>query len=105
MATPVGIFKNQLISYMRFGRVVVITGSVDVGSVQDPTIGYPTGNHYTIATIPYLLPAGAAPLATYCMNAGADAQAWVEGRNIMFKTTINPFPNVIFMSGAFILNY
>lgn len=103
MATPVGIFKNQLISYMRFGRVVVITGSVDVGSVQDPTIGYPEGNHYTIASIPYTPFGEVAPLATYCMNAGADAQAWVVKGSIVLKTTINPFPNVIYISGAFIM--
>lgn len=88
---------------MRFGRIVVISGSVDVGKVQDPTTGYPTGNHYTIATIPYLLPAGAAPLATYCMNAGADAQAWVENGNIVFKSTRDPYSNAIYVSGAFIM--
>lgn len=89
---------------MRFGRVVVVTGSVDVGSVQDPTIGYPEGNHYAIASIPYSPLGGAAPLAAYCMNGAADAQVWVENTgNIVFKSTRDPFSNAIYISGAFIM--
>ena len=88
---------------MRFGRIVVITGSVDVGSVQDST-GYPEGNHYAIASIPYPPLGGAAPLAAYCTNASADAQVWVENTGyIVFKSTRNAFPDVIYISGAFIM--
>lgn len=102
-ATPVGIFKNQSISYMRGGRIVVVTGWVNTGSVQDPTTGYPEGNHYTIASIPYTPLGGAAPLAAYCMNGAADAQVWVENGNIVFKSTRDPFSNAIYVSGAFIM--
>lgn len=75
-ATPYGKFKNQSISYMRFGRIVVVTGSVDLGSVQDQN-GYPEGAHYAIASIPYTPLGGTASLAAYCTNASADAQVWV----------------------------
>lgn len=102
-ATPYGKFKNQSISYMRFGRIVVVTGWVNTGSVQDPTTGFPEGNHYTIASIPYTPLGGAAPLATYCINAAADAQVWVENGNIVFKSTRDPFSNAIYMSGVFII--
>ena len=101
-ATPVGIFKNQSISYMRFGRIVVVTGWVNTASVQDPTTGFPEGNHYAIASIPYTPLGGAAPLAAYCMNGAADAQVWVEDGNIVFKSTKDPFSNAIYISGAFI---
>ena len=88
---------------MRFGKIVVVTGWVNTGSVQDPTTGFPEGNHYTIASIPYAPLGGAAPLATYCMNGAADAQVWVEGGNIVFKSTRDPFSNAIYISGAFIM--
>ena len=102
-ATPFGKYKNQSISYMRFGRIVVITGSVDVGSVQDST-GYPEGNHYAIASIPYPPLGGTASLSAYCTNASADAQVWVENTGyIVFKSTRNAFPDVIYISGAFIM--
>ena len=93
----------QSISYMRFGRIVVVTGWVNTGTVQDPTKGYPLGTHYTIATIPFTPHGGAAPLAAYCTNAESGAQVWVEGTNIVFKSQIDPFSNAIYIAGAFII--
>lgn len=91
---------------MRFGRIVVVTGSVNVGSVQD-SAGYPEGDHYAIASIPYNPLGGVAPLAAYCTNASADAQVWVEKventEYIVFKSTRNAFPDLIYISGAFII--
>jgi hypothetical protein len=88
---------------MRFGRIVVVTGSVDVGSVQD-SAGYPEGNHYAIASIPYTPLGGTASLTAYCTNASADAQVWVENTGyIVFKSTRNAFPDLIYISGAFIM--
>lgn len=89
---------------MKFGRIVVVTGWVNTGAVQNPTTGYPLGQHFAIATIPFTPLGGAAPLATYCMNAAADAQVWVENGNIIFKSTIDPFSNAIYIAGAFITN-
>ena len=88
---------------MKFGRIVVVTGWVNAGAVQNPTTGYPLGQHFAIATIPFKPYGGAAPLAAYCTNAESGAQVWVEDTTIVFKSQIDSFPNAIYLAGAFII--
>lgn len=102
-ATPYGVFTTQDIKYIKFGRIVVVTGWVNTGAVQNPTTGYPLGQHFAIATIPFKPYGGSAPLAAYCTNAESGAQVWVEDTNIVFKSQIDPFSNAIYLAGAFIV--
>ena len=102
-ATPYGVFTTQDIKYIKFGRIVVVTGWVDVGAVQ-PSEGYPTGNRYTVATIPYTPYAKYAALSGFCTNSTTNADVLVEPGKITFKmTSSNPYPDVIYISGAFIM--
>lgn len=72
---------------MRFGKIVVVTGWVNTGAVQNPTTGYPLGQHFAIATVPFKPYGGSAPLAAYCTNAESGAQVWVEDNSLIKKLT------------------
>jgi len=101
-ATPFGIFKNQSIDYIKIGKLVIISGYVDAGAVQ-PSEGYPAGNRYTVATIPYTPYANYAALSGFCTNSTTSADVLVEPGKITFKmTSSNPYPDVIYISGAFL---
>lgn len=102
-ASPFGIFTKQSIDYIKIGKLVIISGYVDAGTVQ-PSEGYPAGAHYTVATIPYTPYANYAALSGFCTNSTTSADVLVEPGKITFKmTSSNPYPDVIYISGAFIM--
>lgn len=101
-ATPYGVFTTQDIKYIRFGRIVIVTGWVNVGAVQ-PSGGYPIGGHHAVATIPFTPYGKYSALSVFCSNAAAAAEVLVEPGIITFKTTNDPYPDVIYISGAFII--
>jgi len=99
-ATPVGIFTNQSISAIKVGRMAIVSGYVDVGSVQSAG-GYPPGTEYTIATLPFSAQTGTA-VAAYCTNSSSEVNMYINGNRLIFKSIINSYPDIIFIGGAVI---
>ena len=67
------------------------------------TNGYPLGTFYQFATIPYIPIGNLAALSGFALNTSADVAVLVDTGKLIFKTVINPYPDVIYVSGAFIV--
>ena len=99
-ATKINPFVNQSISVIKYGRMAIISGYVDVGSVQGAG-GYPPGVTYEVATLPFTAQTGTA-VAAFCSNGTAVVNAYVNQNKLIFKSVIDSYPDIIYIGGAVI---
>lgn len=97
-ATPSGIFTVQTVTSVKIGRIAVISGTINVGAVQSAG-GYPPGVAYQLATLPFSAVTPTA-LSTYCSNSTAHVDAYVSGNQLVFKSIIDSYPDIIYIGGA-----